>query len=150
MRKRRNYEDTLDLADTDAYEGEEVQEESCSQDSLLDDYKFVKKELRKSLKTNQEVVNILLEELKADPSPRMAEVVARLLEAVASSGLQILNASKMVAEIHKLTQIDKKEEKTLAPTIQNAIFVGKLEDVFKLQDAQKQKMLENGNDDPYQ
>ena len=147
MRVRRNLEDTLGLGE-DAYDtSEPVIEEETSGD-LLADLRYVKKKLKDSMKVNQEIVQILLEELRTIPHPRIAEVAARLLETMSNSGIQILQASKTVAEIYKIGKdAEPKNEQTSNTTqIKNAIFVGTLKDVFKLQDARKDA-LESG--DPY-
>ena len=160
MRQRRGWEEKLDIADgnptgpaepvgTAVVENETPQE---TQSGVIDDYKFVKTQLKKAIKTNQEVVKILLEELRLEPSARMAEVVARLLETLSNSGMQILNASKTVAEIHRLIKEETPKDATPNTIIKNAIFVGKLEDIFKLQDIQKQNALAEKtieDEDPY-
>jgi hypothetical protein len=145
LRPRRNWEDKLGIADSEDKNIPSTMPEDDDRPSenLEDDYRFVKRELRKSMKTNQEVVDILLEELRADPSPRMAEVVARLLEAVASSGSQILQASKTVAEIYKLAKEEVPKDAKPTQVIEKAIFFGKMSDVLKFQSIQdEQKMLE--------
>ena len=153
MRQRRVFEDKLGLAETDAYDTPcplEEEPEETPADGLAEDYKIVKKQLKKSIKTNQEIIDIILEELKAEPTPRMAEVAARLLETLSNSGVQILQASKTVAEIYKISKEEMPKEAQPQQVIKNAIFVGKLEDVFKLQDIQKQQKALEALTDAYE
>ena len=133
MRKRKVFEDILNIEcpTDDPYSYEEIEEDPTETKDLWDDYQLVKKTIKKSLQTNQDVIDILMEELRSDPSARMAEVVARLLESLSSSSGKLLEASKMIAEIFKLGK-EEKDNIPNHPLFQNAIIVGNLNDILKL------------------
>lgn len=151
MKERRGWEDKLGI-DGDPYDAPPItlpEDDEETTEGIVEDYKYVKKKLKRAIKTNQEVVDILLKELRGNPSPRMAEVVARLLEGLSNSGMQILEATKTVAEIHKLMKEDLPKDSPQVTNIQKAIIIGRLDDLFKLNKAQQAAALVAFNEDPY-
>jgi hypothetical protein len=146
---RRNFEDKLNLPESsdpysvtplititseeDPYSGPE--ELSAG---LVDDFHIVRKTIKKALGTNQTIIDIVLAELRSDPTARMAEVAARLLETLGNSSFQLLQASKTIAEISKLMKETPAIPGQPSQIFNNAVFVGKLEDLFKMQKKKKE------------
>ena len=104
-------------------------------DLLKNDYQFIRKTFKKAINVNQTVLEVLCEELQSDPTPRMTEIIARLLETLGNNSTQLLGAYKTIVEIFKLND-DK--NKLTSPTFQNAIFVGNMSELLKLKDLNKQ------------
>ncbi len=146
MKVRRGFEEALNLPDDTGpartneliskLEANPFGEGIDDEESLKSDYKFARRAIRRSIRTSQEVVEVLLEDLAADPSPRMAEVTTRLLESIGSNSSLLLDAARKITDIFRLAETTNKTIEH--PTyIENAIIVGSLNDVLKLQGSRK-------------
>ena len=140
---RRGWEDKIDLDNEDPYGGDlsddkifSKKESNCvDEQNLWRDYKLVKKTIRDSIEINKEVITVLLDEIEDNPTARLAEVIARLSESMASSSTQLLNASKTIAEIFKIGKDSGDTMKDKNPLFNNAIIVGSVDDILKLKEA---------------
>jgi len=149
---RRNIELKLNLKENleddqkDAYS--EDDDEVISEETLVDDYELVKRNIRKSLNMNQKVIDILFDEFEAIPSVDKAETLAKLLESMGNSSEKLLKASKMMADIAKTIKSINPDEKEQPVIFKDAIFVGGLNELFKLKKEREQKALEAANKKP--
>jgi hypothetical protein len=147
---RRNIELKLNLKENleddqkDAYDDNEI----ISEETLVDDYELVKRNIRKSLNMNQKVIDILFDEFEAIPSVDKAETLAKLLESMGNSSEKLLKASKMMADIAKTIKSINPDEKEQPVIFKDAIFVGGLNELFKLKKEREQKALEAANKKP--
>jgi len=136
LRIRRRFEDKLGIeSEEDPYSNSESNFEDDlepSDNTLMEDFQLVRATLRDAIRTNKDVIDTIKTELYADPTPRMTEAVARLLESLTNTSLQLIQASKTIAEIAHLNKNKEEEEKSNMITIQNAIITGSLEDALKL------------------
>ena len=137
MRTRRVFEEKLNLplATSDPYSNSATDDsEEYMETGLLDDFQLVRKTLRSAIRTNKDIIETIKDELQADPNPRLAEVSARLLESLTNTSLQLIQASKTIAEIYQINKSKDTEDSGNKQTnfIQNAILVGSLEEALKL------------------
>lgn len=134
--------DKLDIDDIDPLE---IPEEECffNEDhdkDVEEDYKFVRKKLRKCVGACEVVLAQALKDIQVNPGPRTVEGCSALIKTMIEASKELQNVQEKHKKLFKKDKLDKEDENPKDDKVP-----GDVNEILDMLDEEQKEENENGN-----